>query len=135
MEWLLYPLAVGIFAAGGISICLLLHVRLKREWRAGSERFEQALAKLEEELAEARAALEKLRESVARLDTVADRVAGLPLAASGLNLNKRGQAVRMLRRGEPPSRVAAALGLPEGEAALLHKVCQLSAGPGVERSP
>lgn len=135
MEWLLYPLAVAVFAAAGICICLLLHVRLKRESRARWVELEQALARLEEELAGMRRVLDGLSERVSQLDAVAERVAGLPLAGSGLNLNKRSQAVRMLRRGEHPGRVAAALGLPEGEVSLLWKMCQLPLDPEGEPAP
>ena len=41
---------------------------------------------------------------------------------SGLNLTKRSQAVRMIRRGDAPRDIAAALGLPQNEVELLAKV-------------
>jgi hypothetical protein len=47
-----------------------------------------------------------------------------PLRA-GLNLNKRVHALRMLRRGEEVSHVAAALGVPRGEVELLIRVQSL----------
>jgi hypothetical protein len=47
--------------------------------------------------------------------------AGAP-AKSFVNINKRTQAVRMLRGGEPRTRVAAALGMTLGELELLTKV-------------
>jgi hypothetical protein len=49
-----------------------------------------------------------------------------PPAISGLNLNRRTQALRMLARGEQPDRIAAALDLPLGETALLAKIRRLS---------
>jgi hypothetical protein len=44
-----------------------------------------------------------------------------PLRA-GLNLNKRVHAMRMLRRGEDVSHIAAALGVPRKEVELLIRV-------------
>jgi hypothetical protein len=41
---------------------------------------------------------------------------------SGLNLNKRTQAIRMSRRGEQAEKIAAALNLPRREVELLLKV-------------
>ena len=43
-----------------------------------------------------------------------------------LNLNKRGQVLRMRRRGENPETIAAALSLPRNEVDLLLKVHQLA---------
>jgi hypothetical protein len=50
-----------------------------------------------------------------------------PIPHSGMNLNKRTQAVRLLRRGEDVGHVAAALGVPRGEVELLVRVRQMSA--------
>jgi hypothetical protein len=41
---------------------------------------------------------------------------------SGLNLNKRSQAIRMSRRGEQAEKIAASLNLPQREVELLLKV-------------
>ena len=41
---------------------------------------------------------------------------------SGLNLNRRSQVLRMSRQGERPSKIAAALSLPQKEVELLVKV-------------
>jgi len=46
---------------------------------------------------------------------------------SGMNLNKRIQAGRLLRRGEDVSHVAAALGVQRREIELLMRVQKLSA--------
>jgi type II secretory pathway component PulM len=43
-----------------------------------------------------------------------------------LNLNKRGQVLRMRRRGENPETIAAALAIPRNEVDLLLKVHQLA---------
>ncbi len=46
---------------------------------------------------------------------------------SGFHLNRRSQALRLLRRGEDIAHVAAALGVPHREVELLVRVQQLSA--------
>jgi hypothetical protein len=57
--------------------------------------------------------------------------ASTPLSPlSGMNLNTRIQALRLLRRGEDVSHVAAAFGLPRSEVELLVRVHQL----GVKRA-
>jgi len=48
------------------------------------------------------------------------------LLRSGMNLSKRVQAVRLLRRGEDVSHVAAALGVTRREVELLMRVQKLS---------
>jgi len=49
------------------------------------------------------------------------------LARSGLNLNRRVQAVRLLRRGEDIGHVCAVLGVPRREIELLVRVQRLAA--------
>jgi hypothetical protein len=46
---------------------------------------------------------------------------------SGINLNKRVQALRLHRRGEDIGHIAAALGVPRREIELLLRIEQLSA--------
>jgi hypothetical protein len=49
-----------------------------------------------------------------------------PTGQQALNLNKRGQVLRMRRRGENPETIAAALGLPRNEVDLMLKVHRLA---------
>jgi hypothetical protein len=55
-----------------------------------------------------------------------------PAPRSGMNLNKRVQALRMLRRQEGPSHVAAALGILPAEVELLVRVQALSKAAGAQ---
>ncbi len=72
-----------------------------------------------------KAELEKLRESMTGLEqTRPTRIA----PANGLNLTKRAQALRMHRRGEPVTSIAAALETPGNEIALMLKVQELTNG-------
>jgi len=69
----------------------------------------------------------RIEGMLARLDEAehrpepADNFVPTPLRA-GMNLNKRVHAMRMLRRGEDISHIAAALGVPRREVELLIRV-------------
>lgn len=76
-----------------------------------------------------RAADEKIAQLQAAVDDLAARLAASarePAAAGpvrpAMNLNKRSQALRLHRRGDPPEAIAASLGLPVQEVDLLIKV-------------
>jgi hypothetical protein len=103
-----------LLLAAGLLSTLALFLTLKRDiGRAAARqkrRFEQMVMRLEE-------AERPLRSAK---DPAVTFVPG-PLRA-GLNLNKRIHAMRMLRRGEDVSHVAAALGVPSKEVELLIRV-------------
>ena len=115
--------AFEIFAVLALSsTCLLytfvLHLRIHtmaRRSRDERERFERHLADVVE-------AAERWRTE--REETV--RPVPAPVAGQPLNLNKRGQVLRMRRRGEKPETIAAALSIPRNEVDLLLKVHQMS---------
>lgn len=112
-----------IFAVLALSsTCLLytfvLHLRIHTMVRRGRderERFERHLA----QVAEAAGRWRTEREETAR-------PVPAPAAGQPLNLNKRGQVLRMRRRGEKPETIAAALSMPRNEVDLLLKVHQMS---------
>jgi hypothetical protein len=73
----------------------------------------------------------RLEEVAARVSEVHARepepqFVPLPPARSGLNLNKRVQAMRMVRRNEDISTIAAALGVTRKEVELLIRVQGIS---------
>jgi hypothetical protein len=72
-----------------------------------------------------KAEVEQLREAVTRLE----QARPAPVApADGVNLTKREVALRMHRRGEPVTSIAAALETPGNEIALMLKVHELTNG-------
>jgi hypothetical protein len=73
-----------------------------------------------------RADLDKVLAQL-REEARTSRTAPEPVSLTGMNLNKRTQAVRLLRRGEDVGHIAAALGIPRGEVELLVRVQQMSA--------
>jgi leucyl aminopeptidase (aminopeptidase T) len=126
-ERTLLTLGPYVLLAVGLAASLYLFLSLKKDLRS----LRRALAA---QGAQAGASQTQTRLSV---DDLALRLADaeqragvlVPPAApkSGLNLNKRAQAIRMSRRGEAPERIAAVLTLPRKEVELLLKVQALSA--------
>lgn len=117
---------LGLVAAG-LLLCLVLFLFAKLELARLSRR-------LEREAREARASIETLRQSLTEMQLavrdIEERTGVLAPPApprSGMNLTTRAQALRMLRRGETPERIAAALHVPEHEIRLLVKVQELTA--------
>jgi hypothetical protein len=102
-----------ILALGSIA-SVLLFATLKREIHRNARKHRREM----EELAS------RLRETspMPASPPEPERIY-LPVAPrSGFNLNKRTQAMRMLRRGEDLAHVAAALGVPRKEVELLIRV-------------
>jgi len=109
-----------ILAAAGMLGCLWLFFALKRDLRSSENRHRKEL----EALSEAIRALERRWEH----DREQAEIAGSrTLISNGMNFSKRSQALRMMRKGEDPERVAAALNLPAGEIQLLRKVSEIAA--------
>jgi hypothetical protein len=121
LDWLLNPVTFY----SGATICLLtslaLFVSLKIEMaraRAVSEVSEEVNEADDLTVRELKAEIERLRDSVGRLETVRP---GQPRSV-GIDLTRRAQVIRMHRRGEAVSSIAAALEAPANEIALLLKV-------------
>lgn len=108
---LLPILALAPYAAValGLAVTLILFFSLKTELhratRRERRRVDEALARLEEAQA-----------------PPAEAVSPTLVPASGVNLNRRVQAIRLIRKGEDVSRIAAILGVPRSEVELLVRV-------------
>jgi DNA-binding NarL/FixJ family response regulator len=118
-------LAVLGLAAGATAIWF--YFRLRGEFDLFSqftrkaiteEEFTSRLAGLEVRLAELEA---RLADSNARRQQDAEWLA----QAESLNLNRRGQVIRLHRRGESPASIAQTLRLAPGEVKLIIKVFEL----------
>jgi hypothetical protein len=107
-------LALGLAAALALFVSLKYEVRVQA--RKDRERLDAVLKRLQD------------AERPAPYPPAGEAPAPVPFALrSGMNISKRVQAIRLLRRGEDVSHVAAALGLPRREIELLVRVQKLSA--------
>ncbi|MGC4055676.1 MAG: hypothetical protein QM757_43200 [Paludibaculum sp.] len=123
MDWIIHPISFYLLLAVGLSLSLFLFVSVKKE-----------NADLRHELAAERrqrdAAMSAFQSTLSRLETAfqeASETTETPLAlppppTASMNINKRAQALRMHRRGEPLEQIAATLQVPRSEVELLLKV-------------
>jgi hypothetical protein len=78
--------------------------------------------------------VEELRAQIRDLAAETHERAAMPtsLPGTGLNIQKRAEALRMCRRGNDPEAICQALGIPPAEVALLQKVHRvlITAGAG-----
>ena len=125
LEFLANPLVAYGIAAAGLLVSLVLFANIRweiakagqrsalqaKELHTARETDRQAISALEAEI-------ESLREAVGQLERIP---AGRGSGAS-INLAKRAQALRMYRRGEPLTSIAAALETSGNEIALLLKI-------------
>jgi hypothetical protein len=120
-----------LLIAAGLFSTLALFMTLKREIRGQAQRQKMRIEEMVVRLNEA----ERSPEPVAQQEFVPFVLA--PFRA-GLNLNKRVHAMRMLRRGEDVSHIAAALGVPRQEVELLIRVQSIgktrAAGAGSDQN-
>jgi hypothetical protein len=106
------------FEAAGAIVLVLVFLALKRELHELRSRVTRLDFTLRLDAMNTR-----LREAEERAS-----VPGVPVPARrSVNLSKRGQVIRLSRRGEPVDTIAATLGLPRREVELLLKVHAVSA--------
>ncbi len=125
LEWILHPAVQCGLEAAGLSACLYLFLLLKREFRAAELRLGERQRVIEEAAAQSRETVGNLERGLGELQVRTELLVPPAPPPSGLNLGKRGQVLRMFRRGESPARIAASLALPRREVELLVKVEQL----------
>ena len=127
LERYFIPLAPYVVAALGLLVCLFWTISSDSEIRRLKSKLggrRKADAGLARELQI------KLAELSDRLRDAEDRAGMLPPPLplpSSLNVGKRTQVLRLARRGEPPQKIAALLGVPLREVELLLKVDALAA--------
>lgn len=117
------PLVFLAILCAGFGYCLL---RMRHDASTLGRRLKATQEKYALDLGAMKVAIAELAERVhGAEDRAGVLVAPRPLP-SGLNLNKRSQAVRMLRRGATADTVATTLTLPLPEVELLLRVQQLA---------
>ena len=128
LEWLLSPAASFAVVAIGLILCLFLFVSLKSDLRACEARSTKKLDAMETDW---NAKMELLTERWEELSRISGLLVPPAPPRSGLNLNKRSQALQMFRRGETPQEISATLSIPRNEVELLVKVHALTIAPSV----
>jgi DNA-binding NarL/FixJ family response regulator len=122
LDWIVNPALTYALIAIGLALCLFLFVSLKRDLSAGEARCQKKLAALQ---CDWQAKLETLDGHWKELSQISNLLVPPPPPRSGLNLNKRSQALQMHRRGETSQDIADALGISLNEVELLVKVQQI----------
>jgi hypothetical protein len=107
-------LILYILLAAGLAGALALFVSVKREFQLAAAKNRKRMEEMDARVSEVHA---REPEPV---------YVPLPAPRSGLNLNKRVQAMRMVRRKEDISTIAAALGVTRKEVELLIRVQSIS---------
>ena len=121
--WILNPATPFAFLALGLVGCLALFLSMKKEIAVLNHCLKDSLESA------AAAAANALEARLAAMQQELATAGAASLADQQLNLTKRAQALRMQRRGEPSSTIAAVLRLPQNEIDLLIKLQNLVADP------
>lgn len=131
--------AESLLAVAGMAACVWLFVLMKTELRSVDKRSRKRQEAAEGALNAVRVSLANLGKRLEETERHTGLLMPPPPTLSGFNLSKRSQAIRMSRRGETPSQIAAALELPQGEVDLLLKVhrivVSLPAAPAAAKGP
>jgi hypothetical protein len=118
----LIPLAPFLLITIVCVVFLFYFVYFQHELRTTKKRAEQARTANEDIIAELRNKVADLTDRVLDAEDRAGVLVPPTPPKSGLNLNRRTQAIRMSRRGEQADKIAATLCLPRREVELLLKV-------------
>jgi hypothetical protein len=119
LDWILHPAISYALIAAGMGLCLYLFASLKSDLGAADARCQKKLAALEMDW---KGKMDVLDERWTELSQVSILLVPPPPTRSGLNINKRSQALQRSRRGETPQDIALALSLPQNEVELMVKV-------------
>lgn len=122
MTVLAHPITLLATCALTLAGALLLFFMVSRELTRLRADAAAQQRQWEEERAALKRALQALAEEIEEQKKLARDPPALP--RKSMNLSKRSQALRLHRMGEPPERIASALGLSRTEVELLLKVHQ-----------
>ena len=127
LNWILSPFTIYAVIMMALTGTLVLFITAKLEIQQALRAARDARESVDGAVQEMSVGIEQLRTEVSL------PAPGSALAAGpALNLTKRTQALRMLRRGESVESIASALRAPRNEIELLVKVQQMVQGPTVD---
>ncbi|HTP88026.1 MAG TPA: hypothetical protein VMJ34_13820 [Bryobacteraceae bacterium] len=122
-QLLLSPGLPYVVLAAGLITCIVLFLSVKLELRRRSG-VARERNQVEETVDGLSAAFEQIR---ARLEDAVQPQAPVPVwsGSPSVNLSRKGQVLRLYRRGDTPRQIASALGMRQGEVDLILKVHQM----------
>jgi hypothetical protein len=106
---------------------LAVLIVVRRSHRALTQRWMNRAQAVQSELGRMRGTVLDLKRRLDETERRAEFLSPPAVSQSSLNLNRRAQAIRMLRRGAHAEQVSAALSIPVKQVELLLKVSQLAA--------
>lgn len=124
LNWILSPVTIYAVIAMALTGTMVLFITAKLE-------VQQALRAARDARESVDVAVQEMSVGIERLRTEMSLPAPVSTLAAGpaLNLTKRTQAFRMLRRGESVESIASALRAPRNEIELLVKLQQIKGQP------
>lgn len=114
-----------------LAVCVYLFVSVKRDVHVLEARYLRRGENLRKQLKELAEELEIVRKEIEKMDQRPDPAAIARSLGSGIRI----QALRMIKHGQPPQHISAALGMTRTEVELLVKVQRLMAGSPGEEGP
>ncbi|MBX9599721.1 MAG: hypothetical protein K2X35_01910 [Bryobacteraceae bacterium] len=117
---------LALIAVAGVAATVLFRMLVAAAGRDRARRTEDAYARLEKEVGELRRSIEALHRTAR--DPQPDAVAPVEIRG-GMNRTRRAEALRLAKRGESASHIAALLGVPRAEVDLLLKMQALERKP------
>lgn len=127
-------IAAGAALLLGTPLCL----SFLRSWKADLRRLSERATisgEIEAKLAQLAGELVEIRSRLSECEGVRQAATGWPAEAAAVNLNRRGQILRLHRRGKSIPEIAAALHVSRGEIELLVKVQDISQNTSTLLSP
>jgi hypothetical protein len=111
-----------------LAICVYLFVSVKRDVHVLEARYLRRGENLRKQLQELAEELEIVRKEIENMDQRSDPGVIARTLGSGIRI----QALRMIKHGQGPQHISAALGMTRTEVELLVKVQRLIAEPAIE---
>jgi len=130
LEHFVLPLGPYLLTTAFFLLWTLIFLSLKKEICRLRQRLHRHSESLELAHQELLQQIEEMRGGLRDVEERSEQLVPPQPTKSGLNLNKRGQVIRMYRRGDGPDHIATLLDLPKNEVDLLIKVYKLAmSGP------
>jgi hypothetical protein len=124
LNWILSPVTIYAVIAMALTGTMVLFITAKLEAQRALRAARDARESVDVAVQEMSVGIERLRTEMSLPVPVSTLAAG-----PALNLTKRTQAFRMLRRGESVESIASALRAPHNEIELLVKIQQINGLP------